>query len=61
MNPIAQRCGKCGQAWLLTHFCPALHTPSNTGARPVQALTEIEIRRIVRDELQRAGLLLPTN
>ena len=24
MNPTVQLCGKCGNAWFVTHFCPAM-------------------------------------
>ena len=55
MSTMVQRCGKCGQEWLQAHFCPALHTPRHDGAKPAQPLTEADVRRIVRDELQAAA------
>ena len=63
-QPIMQRCGRCGNDWWGSHMCPSL-----TGAIPLPAtlpatvqinpappaLTAEDVRRIVREELQRAA------
>ena len=59
-GPI-QKCNRCGQDWIQAHFCPANNAPVGTGAQPFRHLTEADVRRIVRDELQRSGLLNSPN
>ena len=56
-NGLVQVCGRCGQQWLTTHYCAALHAPDVPGAQVVKVLTEADVRRIVREELQIAGRL----
>ena len=48
-----QKCNRCGQDWILAHYCPALHAPHHSGAKVVVAITEADVRRIVREELAR--------
>ena len=48
-----QKCNRCGQDWIQTHYCPELNAPYHGGAKVAVALTEADIRRIVREELAR--------
>lgn len=55
-NPPGVRflCGHCGQEHSGQHFCPAFSNVAY-GARETRPLTEDDVRRIVREELQRAA------
>lgn len=51
-------CGHCGQEYSGQHYCPAF--PNAFGARETRQLTEEDVRRIVREELQRAARTIPS-
>lgn len=61
MHPLnIHTCGRCGQQWAHTHYCPSLNVPPPlpmTGAQIVRQLTEEDVRRIVREELARAAAM----
>ena len=50
--PPASTCLRCGAYYVGAHYCGSI--PIGQGAQPAKQLTEDDVRRIVREELQRA-------
>lgn len=56
LNGLAvQKCSLCGQEWIQSHYCPKLNAPHQDGAGVPVAPTEVDVRRIVREELAAAA------
>ena len=61
LNGVAvQKCSVCGQEWILARYCPELNAPYHGGAKVAVAITEADVRRIVREELANARTSEPS-
>lgn len=49
------QCQLCGAWYLMQHYCGGIAPAA--GAQPAHSLTEEDVRRIVREEIARSGVI----
>lgn len=49
-GPMFGQCARCGGVLSALHYCPAM--PQGVPTNPVRYVTEDDVRRIIREELE---------